>query len=154
MPQFVTIAAGNGANSGRTVRLLRTEARTVELEGVGPVDLVAGVVDVDGLERRYSVADLTPTAEVDGPTAAGDPVADLSERLLTEFGRTFHEALGVADAFESDQERLFSVIVEAAKLYCQVGVGEDGASIASHIGCTADALVENLEVVFEEELAR
>lgn len=85
---------------------------------------------------------------------ADDAVADLTEQLLTDFGRTFHEVLGVADAYESDQERLFSVIVEAAKLYCQVGAGEDGTSIASHISCTADALVENLEVVFAEELAR
>lgn len=58
MSQLVTIAAGNGANSGRTVPLVAIEVATFDLDADLTVDVHIGVVDVDGCPRRYRLADL------------------------------------------------------------------------------------------------
>ena len=63
MPQLVTIAAGNGANSGRTAQLIGTEVLASEdlaAAGIGPIEI--GVVVVDDITRRYALADLAPVS--------------------------------------------------------------------------------------------
>lgn len=59
-PVEVVIAAGNGANSGRTAPLLGTEVHPMSDE---PGEFEVGVVEVDGIHRRYLLSSLTP-AEV------------------------------------------------------------------------------------------
>lgn len=89
-----------------------------------------------------------------------DPIADLSAELIIQFARDFHQALGVDDAYETDDERLFSLLVEVAKVYVTRGAGgptrtlAEGATLRTNIDCTADALVENLDVVFSTVLGR
>lgn len=55
---LVTVAAGNGASSGRTGRLLGLEQLDVDVDGaVLTVDI--GVVELDGIPRRFRTSDLT-----------------------------------------------------------------------------------------------
>lgn len=83
-----------------------------------------------------------------------DPVIELSRSMLTDFARRYHQDLGVDDQFEDDEQRLFSLLVQVAELYVDHLTDAGALGFRSAIDCTADALVENLDVLFAEALAR
>lgn len=58
----VTVAAGNGASSGRRGPLLAIEVATFDLGDDELVDVNIGVVDLDGIPRRFHMADLAAGA--------------------------------------------------------------------------------------------
>lgn len=88
------------------------------------------------------------------PAALVDPIVLHSRTRIREFAGTLLAELGVDDAYEDDEERVFALLVQTAELYVDLLTDSGSLSIRSGIESALLGLAENLDVVFAEELTR
>jgi hypothetical protein len=94
-----------------------------------------------------------PNPEALMPTTT-DPIEAHAHRRIVEFARTLAAELGVEDTYEDDEERVFALLVSAGEVYVDLQTESGSLGFRTAIDVTADGLVENLDIRFEQELNR